>query len=772
MPPDPAEWETVSQVAVKGAPYGVQEAKVRIRMEGRGDPIKQRIHLQPVVVYEDSGAMRTEDPGGMRCNATLFFIDQLTSPDEVGVLAYNETPEMKSALTTDYDGAKAQVECRSRGKTNLTGALRAALDLLTQGNKSNYARAVVLMGTGCFVTGGSPAAEFDRATAEKIKVFSIGIYKDGSSTAKAACEARFADWAYQTQGNYYWIRNPADLNQVYMDLANQQTSPSIPGWAPVSGLPMVRFHAGPDIEVVPGSFRCASSLCGIATPDSPQQIVPNNRGLDLAWFAPVDKLRIKAYWEVEFLVRSFKIGMVPLDEPGDSRIRYLNANRTEEVEAPLPALCLLGTVPTPPVVTSTYPDDGDVGVKTDSSVVVTFDQAMDAETTTASITVSPQVSGGIPSVWANQLAWSHVEPLQDDTLYSVEISTYAKTAAGVPMPEPHRFFFRTGDGEPNDPLRPKIVDTRPMNGDNQASVSASIVILFDQQMDSESTAAALSVKPGAPDAVVSVAGNELVYTHAEPFGDYTEQIVIVAMSAKSIAGASMASTYSFTFRTGSKTPVEKPEAPRVSFDPPPGATGVALDRPLILSFTEPMDRISVEQAFAMDPKVRWNMEWTDNNLALEITPVEGWIATTVHSVRLEATATSVAGVPMGSKASSAFSTVSGRAPAPVALPPDTIVWALRSLALMVIAACVLLVLWRYQRAKAEARRRARLPRQREPGPSGDRAAAARSLARSRSASRAARKAAAVGATSRRRTRGASGASPSAARGPWPRRTGP
>ncbi|HLF07349.1 MAG TPA: vWA domain-containing protein, partial [Thermoplasmata archaeon] len=84
---------------------------------------------------------------------------------------------------------------------------------------------IVLTG-GCRDSNRDTAGQVDRALADAITLYFVGLYESQNSSAKLKCEARLENWSKVTGGNYYLIRNPSDLIQVYMDIvvaAYQQT---------------------------------------------------------------------------------------------------------------------------------------------------------------------------------------------------------------------------------------------------------------------------------------------------------------------------------------------------------------------------------------------------------------------------------------------------------------------------------------------------------------------------------------------------------------------
>ncbi|HLF07441.1 MAG TPA: vWA domain-containing protein [Thermoplasmata archaeon] len=330
---DPSTWPHTATIAVKGAAYGQQEARVKLRIEGKGDPIKQNVPQQTILVTDDSGSMTTNDPNNMRVSAMDYYIDQLAAPDEIGIVWYADRglcpqiggpcAETRVALSSNYQGAKAgKGAWNSQGGTPIFYGFQFANDELIPKVKQGFSWAVIHLTDGCFNTGGSPQTEVDRMTTAKVRLYNIGLYPDPNSNDKAACEPQLQQWSQQTGAKYYWVQNPNDLQQVYQDIANSLSSDTA-GKPPKSGVPMLNLKITDDIEVVPQSFVCDSSLCSAPNPSNAPVIVPNNKGLKLEWNAPVTELKIKQVWQVEFGVRSYTTGrQIKVNDIAQSYVEY------------------------------------------------------------------------------------------------------------------------------------------------------------------------------------------------------------------------------------------------------------------------------------------------------------------------------------------------------------------------------------------------------------------------------------------------------------------
>jgi hypothetical protein len=322
---DPVQWPSAGNVVVRGSHWGEQEAAVRLRMEGKGGPTHNRSPLQAILIHDNSGSMSWNDPNSSRCAGERWFIDMMMAPEEVGTAYFESTANLTSPLTTDFQAAKSSVSCFASGSTFLGDALHYANDEMIPKKKTGFVWTFVVLIDGCAKGTWSPVAEINRSANEGVKVFFIGLFPDPNSSDKTLCEPDFMRWSQQTAGNYRWVRNDTEVLTAYRDIYHGFGigGSDVAGKPPKTGAPMMRLKLNPDIEVVPGSFKCLSTGCVSALPTNPAVIVPNNKGLQLEWSAPIKEMRIKDVWQIEFRVRSYTVGpSIPVNEVARSFIEY------------------------------------------------------------------------------------------------------------------------------------------------------------------------------------------------------------------------------------------------------------------------------------------------------------------------------------------------------------------------------------------------------------------------------------------------------------------
>jgi len=86
------------------------------------------------------------------------------------------------------------------------------------------------------------------------------------------------------------------------------------------------------------------------------------------------------------------------------------------------------------------------------------------------------------------------------------------------------------------------------------------------------------------------------------------------------------------------------------------ATDRALDEPVTIEFSAPMDQRSVAAALKVQPPVGVDLSWDATGRVLTVAPSHRWVAGTYHTITVDAGALALSGAPMASPARAAFLT--------------------------------------------------------------------------------------------------------------------
>jgi Ca-activated chloride channel family protein len=202
-----------------------------------------------VVALDLSGSMRSEDFGTNQSRIRLAkevlskFIDNRPN-DRIGLVAFAKEAYIASPPTLDHDYLQHQLERLQIGvidesATAIGSALMTALNRIK--DLKDKSKIVILMTDGENNSGKiSPLTAADAAQALKVKVYTIGIGKQGTAPypvgrnqwgqtvykpmAVDIDEETLTKIAQQTNGKYYRADTADTLRQIYADIDRLETT--------------------------------------------------------------------------------------------------------------------------------------------------------------------------------------------------------------------------------------------------------------------------------------------------------------------------------------------------------------------------------------------------------------------------------------------------------------------------------------------------------------------------------------------------------------------
>jgi serine protease len=260
-----------------------------------------------------------------------------------------------------------------------------------------------------------------------------------------------------------------------------------------------------------------------------------------------------------------------------------------------------------PYLIATDPADGAVMQPVDKDVVLTFDIAMDTDSSELTFTCSPD-PGGWSRQWSSGdkvLTLSHSD-FDYETDYTFTL-TQAHSADGVPLggsSVPNPFGFTT------QPEAPVLVETDPEDGETNVAIDADVVLTFDRAMDTDPSELTFDCgpDPGGWSRAWSDGDKVLTLSH----DDFTEDTLYTfeLLTAKSAEGLDLAGSSvpnPFTFRTVSPWPI------LIETTPADGAVDVPVGLDVILVFDRPMDPDTGLVDFTCSPDPGgWELTWSDD----------------------------------------------------------------------------------------------------------------------------------------------------------------
>lgn len=183
---------------------------------------------------------------------------------------------------------------------------------------------------------------------------------------------------------------------------------------------------------------------------------------------------------------------------------------------------------------------------------------------------------------------------------------------------------------------PKIVSIDPSRGAGDVPTNQDIRVEFDRPMDHASVEGRFELKPALPGCAVSARcrfvwnRNALIFTHKsvtlDPATTYT---VALHGGYADLSGRHDSFERSWTFTTESRPTLQR-------IEPSNRATGVALDRNILITFNRAMDRTTILAAIRIDPEIPFLLRQRPGDSAqFDIVPLALLQPNTQYTVSIE-----------------------------------------------------------------------------------------------------------------------------------------
>jgi len=257
----------------------------------------------------------------------------------------------------------------------------------------------------------------------------------------------------------------------------------------------------------------------------------------------------------------------------------------------------------PPIITATTPVNATVGVFLTQNVIIDFSKVMNTASLTYTCVPDP---GGWAAAWSNgdkRVTLTHAM-FASLTAYTFTVTQARDLSAAniVAGPVPNPWYFTTVIDDP-----PTITAETPANGAIMVPVNQAIVITFSEAMNTATLTYTVSPNPGALVNTWTSGNTVLTITHANFATSwlYVVQVTVGQdMTGNDLVGGAVPNPWSF--RTYDVTP------PTItSTTPSIGSTGVGLGQPVVIQFSETMNKASVEAAFTCTPNPGgWSFVWS------------------------------------------------------------------------------------------------------------------------------------------------------------------
>jgi hypothetical protein len=257
---------------------------------------------------------------------------------------------------------------------------------------------------------------------------------------------------------------------------------------------------------------------------------------------------------------------------------------------------------TRPTVMAVQPLNNATSVPVNSTVQVTFTEAMDPATITGTTVTlrATSPSAAVPATVTynpatNTALLTPTASLAQGKNYTVTVTTGVTDLAGNALLTQFTSNFTTFAP---DAIAPTVIGVVPTNNATGIATNATVQVTFSEAMDQATTTSAnLILKNTATSAVIAstlsydVGTNKVTITPTGPLANGTNYTLNVTTGVKDLAGNAMAAQFNSAFTT---VLVADNTAPTiVSRTPGNGATGISVGTNVSVIFSEPMQQATI-----------------------------------------------------------------------------------------------------------------------------------------------------------------------------------
>lgn len=319
---------------------------------------------------------------------------------------------------------------------------------------------------------------------------------------------------------------------------------------------------------------------------------------------------------------------------------------------------------TPPSIISVTPANGAANVEITQNVVLVFSESMDK--TSVQSAFSMKTSGAdVPGsvAWSSQdtvMTFTPSSPLSYSSRFYANVTTAAKDVAGNSLPSAFSSSFTTKSMSDTTP--PYVTSVYPQSGSSGVPTLPTVIVSFSELMDTDLTSDAFHLSSSMGEVAGSVQWSDLdttlIFTPSADLATSTQYMITVTTAAADAFGNKMSQSFTSTFTTAAS--VSDTTAPTLTaVIPANGAAEVEVTQNVVLTFSEPMNKTSVEGAFSLTTdsgSVRGFFSWDTDARTIVFTPFDVLEYAKTHTVAIASGAKDLSGNAIAAAQSFVFST--------------------------------------------------------------------------------------------------------------------
>lgn len=207
-----------------------------------------------------------------------------------------------------------------------------------------------------------------------------------------------------------------------------------------------------------------------------------------------------------------------------------------------------------PAITETTPVNNALDISVSNIITATFSEAMNPATiNTGTFTVKQGTTSvaGVVSYEESQAIFTPSASLTENKVFTVTITTGAKSANDVALESDYVFSFTTGDAP--DITKPEVTSTEPLDNATNVSRNQGIKVNFSEEMKAttlNTTTFTLTHGAAAVTGRVDYTGTTATFTPSENLMANATYTATITTGAEDLAGNALAVKKEWTFTTG------------------------------------------------------------------------------------------------------------------------------------------------------------------------------------------------------------------------------
>jgi N-acetylneuraminic acid mutarotase len=268
--------------------------------------------------------------------------------------------------------------------------------------------------------------------------------------------------------------------------------------------------------------------------------------------------------------------------------------------------------PVGPRLISFLPSAGSTDVPIRSRLELRFDTPMATPTVQSAFALTPAPPESPIWSWSADrtiatLTWS--QGLAFGQSYTARLAATARSQSGLTLALPFESTFVTE-------VVPSISAVEPAAGARDVATDSPVVVTFAKEMDRASVEQAFTLLAGSTSltGTFSWAGTRLTFRATGGLPASTTLTVTIAPTARDTRGNLLPARFSSTFTT-----VPPPPCRLTGTTPSDGQTGVSVTTPLVLDFSTPMARATVDVLIDPPPAGGKTLTWSNGDTRLTVT---------------------------------------------------------------------------------------------------------------------------------------------------------